>query len=600
MARRRLPDNAEIARLLREIGLFLEMEGVAFKPRAYETAARAVEVLDRPVASLDAEGGVRTLDEIPGVGEGIAKKIHELLGSGRIAELEKLRAKTPVDVLALTAIEGVGPKAVKALHGALGVHGLDDLERACRAGRVRALPRFGEKTEAKILHGIELLRKASGRRLLGDVLPLARAIEGRLAALRGVEHAVAAGSVRRRKETIGDLDFLVATTDPKRAADAFVAMPEVIHVHAHGAARSMVRLAAGLDADLRVVPPESFGAALAYFTGSKAHNVALRRLAQKRGLKLNEYGLFRGAKSLAGRSEEEVYAALGLDFVPPELREDQGEIEAAAKGKLPKLIEHGSLRGDLQVQTDWTDGDASIEEMAEAARAVGFEYIAITDHTRDLAMARGCDEVRLLEQAEAIAALNRKLRGFRVLSGAEVNIRRDGSLDIADECLARLEVVGAAIHSHFHLSRAEQTRRVLRVLENPHVDVLFHPTGRAIGRREPVDLDIDAVIEAARRTGTVLEIDAFPERLDLRDEHVRKAVEAGVPLVIDSDAHHPSHLPYADEFGVAVARRGWARREDVLNTLPVKDLLRRLKDGRRRRRVAAPRRKTALEGGRRR
>jgi DNA polymerase (family 10) len=364
-------------------------------------------------------------------------------------------------------------------------------------------------------------------------------------------------------------------------------MPEVVHVHGRGETKVLVRLADGMDADLRVVPEASFGAALCYFTGSKAHNVALRRIAQGRKLKLNEYGLFDGKRKLAGRTEEEVYEALDLDWIPPELREDAGEIEAAGKGRLPELIGYGELRGDLQIQTDWTDGSASIEEMADAARKLGLEYIAITDHTRDLAMARGSDEKRLLEQARAVRAIDRKLRGFRVLSGAEVNIREDGSLDVDDEALARLDVVGAAVHSHFRQSRARMTKRVIRALENPHVDVLFHPTARSIGHREPIDVDIDAVIAAAVRTGTVLEIDAMPDRLDLRDDHVRKAVEAGALLAIDSDAHQPGHLGYAGELGVAVARRGWARKADVVNALSVSDCLARLKDGdagRRRRR----------------
>jgi DNA polymerase (family 10) len=367
-------------------------------------------------------------------------------------------------------------------------------------------------------------------------------------------------------------------------ARAFAAFPEIVHVYARGKTRTRVRLANGMDADLRVVPAASFGAALAYFTGSKAHNVALRRLAQRKGLKLNEYGVFRDGRKLAGRTEAEVYRALGMPPVPPELREDVGEIETARARKLPRLIEHGELRGDLQIQTDWTDGAASIQEMAEAARELGLEYIAITDHTRDLAFARGSDERKLLEQAEAIRKLNRKLRGFRVLSGAEVNIRKDGSLDVADEALARLEVVGAAIHSQFRQSRAQMTRRILRAMENPHVDILFHPTARSLGHRAPVSLDIDAVIAAAKRTGTVLEIDAMPDRLDLRDAYVRKAVEAGVKLAIDSDAHATDHLAYADEFGVAVARRGWARKADVVNALPVAKCLAQLKDARQRRR----------------
>lgn len=565
------------------MALFLEMEGVAFKPRAYEKAADAVESCEQPVHELLAEGGEKALDALPSVGKGIAERIAELLEKGRIADLEKLRAATPVDVLALTSVEGLGPRHVKALHDALGVRTLAQLETACRAGKVRELPHFGARSEEKILRGIALHKAASGRLPIGEVWALAREIEARLASVRGVERAAIAGSLRRRKETIGDLDFLVVSAKPAPVMKAFVSMPEVVQVHAKGGTKAMVRLAIGIDADLRVVEAESFGAALAYFTGSKDHNVALRRIAQEDGLKLSEYGLFRGARRIAGRTEEEVYEALGLPWIAPELRENAGEIEAARAGKLPDLISYGALRGDLQVQTDWTDGAASIEEMAAAAKQLGFEYIAITDHTRDLAMAQGSDEKKLREQAAAIRALDAKLRGFRVLSGAEVNIRRDGSLDVADEALAELDVVGAAVHSLFGQERSVATRRVIRAMENPHVDILFHPTGRQLGRREPIDLDIDAVIAAAKRTGTVLEIDGIPDRLDLKDEHVRKAVAAGVRLAIDSDAHHPAHLGFADEFGVAVARRGWATAKDVVNTLPVRELLAALKGGRRRR-----------------
>jgi DNA polymerase (family 10) len=588
MARARAPcSNAEIASALREMALYLEMEDVPFKPRAYEKAALTVEAEGRPLHEIEAAEGVAGIDRLPAIGHGIAERIAELIRTGQMHELERLREQMPVDVRALTSIEGLGPKGVKVLYERLGVRDVAGLARACREGRVRELAHFGEKSEQNILRGIAFLESAAGRQLLGSVLPVARALEQRLRELPGVEQAAAAGSIRRCKETIGDLDFVVAARDPGAVARAFAALPEVVHVHALGEAKTLVRLASGMDADLRVVPAECFGAALLYFTGSKAHNVALRSLAKARGLKLNEYGLFRGARCLAARTEEEVYAALGLAFVPPELREDTGEVEAAREGRLPALIEHGELRGDLQVQTSWTDGVASIEEMARAARALGLAYIAVTDHTRGLAMARGLDEARLAEQGAAIDALNQELRGFRVLRGAEVNIREDGSLDLADAALARLELVGAAVHSHFRQSRAEATRRVVRAVENPHVDVLFHPTARSLGHREPLQLDIDAVIAAAKRSGTVLEIDAMPDRLDLPDEYVRKAVAAGVPLAIDSDAHQPGQLACADALGVAVARRGWARREDVINTLPVRECLARLKRPRRRRRGAA-------------
>jgi DNA polymerase (family 10) len=574
-----------VAEALREMALFLEMDAVPFKPRAYEKAALAVEALGRSLHEIAAQEGEKGIDALPAIGKGIAERILELLRTGHIADLEHLREKTPIDVRGLTAIEGVGPKLARTLYERLGVRDVKALAAACRAGKVRELPHFGAKSEQKILQGIGFLADTGGRRPLGHVLPLAREIERRLAELPGVARAAVAGSIRRRKETIGDLDFLVAARDAKAVAEAFAALPEVVHVYAHGERKTLVRLANGVDADLRVVPVESFGAALAYFTGSKAHNVALRGMARARGLKLNEYGLFRGERRIAGRSEEELYAALGLAFVPPELRENAGEIEAARRGELPALIEHGALRGDLQTQTSWTDGAASIEQMVEAARALGLEYIAITDHTRDLPMARGLDETKLLEQAAAIRKLNAKLRGFRVLAGAEVNIREDGSLDLADEALAKLDLVGAAIHGHFRQSRAETTRRVLRAIEHPHVDVLFHPTARSLGQRAPVDLDLDAVIAAAKRTGTVLEIDAMPDRLDLPDVAVRKAIEAGVKLAIDSDAHQPAQLAYADAFGVAVARRGWATAGDVINTLSVTKCLAQLK------RSARPRRR---------
>jgi DNA polymerase (family 10) len=357
-------------------------------------------------------------------------------------------------------------------------------------------------------------------------------------------------------------------------------MPEVSRVIGQGETKTSVKLASGLQMDVRVVPRASFGAALHYFTGSKAHNVLLRQIALKKKLKLNEYGVFRGAKAIAGKTEEDVYAALDLPYIPPELREDRGEIEAARAGKLPRLIEHGTLRGDLQTQTAWTDGRDSLEAMAEEARRLGLSYMAITDHTRDLAMTGGSDEAKLREQATAIEKLNRRLSGIRLLKGAEVNIRKDGTLDVADEALAELDVVGIAVHSHFKLPRAEMTARVIRAMRNPHADILFHPTGRVLQKRDPIDLDLDAVIAAARETGTVLEVDAYPERLDLKDDHIRKAVEAGVKLVIDSDAHSTAHLRFPEEYGIDQARRGWATSADVLNTRPLDEFLAALKDGR--------------------
>jgi DNA polymerase (family 10) len=570
--------NPQVAQIFREISALLDMEGVPFKPRAYEKAAASIAALEDPIEEIFARGGVRALETIPGIGKSFAAKIAEFLTSGKVADHEKLRAATPVDLDRLLGIEGLGPKGIKSLYEHIGVRTLADLEAAARAGKIRQVPGFGEKSEQKILQGIGFLQARAGRLPIGAVLPLAREIEARLGEIRGVKQVAIAGSIRRRKETIGDMDFLVVASDPALVMERFATMPEVAVVHGRGSTKGSVRLSIGMDADLRLVPAGSFGAALQYFTGSKDHSVACRKIAIEKGLKLNEYGVFRGSRSIAGRSEEEVYAALGLPWIAPELREDRGEIAAALAGKLPHLLDYGSLRGDLQTQTSWTDGADSIEAMARAAKQLGLEYIAITDHTRSLAMTHGSDEKKLRRQMADIDAINAKLRGFRILKGAEVNIQRDGTLDIDDATLAALDVVGVAVHSHFHLPRKEMTERICRAMRNPHADILFHPTGRVLGRREPYEVDFEEIVRVALETGTALEIDAFPDRLDLNDDHARRAVEAGVKLTIDSDAHSAAHFPFLD-YGIAVARRGWVEAKNVLNTQPVERLLASLKGG---------------------
>lgn len=570
--------NTEIARILREIAIFLDMDSVPFKPRAYEKAAYAVEAADDSLAALYQRGGIAAIEELPGVGKSIAEKIVNLIETGHSTYYDELHRKVPVDLGALGSIEGLGPKNIKVLYRELGVRTVADLEAAARSGRIRALAHFGEKSEQKILKGIEFIKKGSGRFPLGVVLPLVTDIASRIEGLKGVERVAVAGSIRRRKETIGDGDILVVARQSDAVMDFIVAMPEVVHVHGKGQTKISVKLETGMDIDVRVVPAASFGAALCYFTGNKAHNVALRRLAIAKELKLNEYGVFRGDKAVAGRTEEEVYEILGLEYVAPELREDSGELEAAAAGTLPHLIEYGDVRGDLQTQTDWTDGADSIEAMVAEAKRLGREYILITDHTKGLAMTGGCDEKKLALQMRAIDKLRRQINGITILKGAEVNINKDGSLDIEDETLAKLDAVGVAVHSHFNLPRAEQTRRIIRAMENPHADILFHPTGRVLQKREAYDVDIDAIIDAAKRTGTVMEIDAYPERLDLKDEHVRKCVDKGVKLSIDTDAHSVRHLDYL-HFGIATARRGWATKADVVNTKPLKQFLATLKGG---------------------
>mgnify|MGYP001590904627 CR=1 FL=1 len=570
--------NQEIVKILNETAVLLDMEGVAFKPRAYEKAAQGVEALDREAGEIYKTGGIKALEEIPGVGRGIALHIEEILKTGSFREYRLMKKKTPVDIVGLTAIEGVGPKIVKTLWEKLRVRNIADLERAAAAGKIRVLPRMGKKSEERILHGIAFLKQSGARRALGLLRPEIDGMERMIAAFPEAERVVVAGSVRRRRETIGDIDILVASAKPEKVTKRFLGLPYVTHMYGSGPTKTNVKLKNGLDCDLRVVPQRSWGAALNYFTGSKEHNVALREIAIKRGWKLNEYGLFRGKTMIAGRTEEEIYRKLGLCYIEPELRENKGEIEAARKNALPRLIDYGDLRGDLQVQTDWTDGEDSIEKMARAAMDAGLEYIAVTDHTKSLAMTGGSDEKKLLRQMAAIDALNKKSGGakFRVLKGAEVNIGKDGSLDIADAVLAKLDIAGAAVHSHFKLSRAEQTARVIRAMENPHIDIIFHLTGRIINKREAIDLDIDAVITAAKRTRMVLEINAYPERADIEDEYIRKCIDAGVKMSIDSDAHSVKHFQYLD-CGVAQARRGWAEKKDIINAWPVEKMLKMLK-----------------------
>ncbi len=570
--------NAEIARIFRDIAVYLEMEAVPFKPRAYEKAAYVIDGLDRPLTEIHAGGATAALDALPGIGKHMAASIAALLTTGHLAAYENLRTRLPIDIAALTAIEGLGPKHLKSLYERLGIRTVKDLERAARAQNIRALPHFGVKSEAKLLRGIAFVRAAHGRLPLGQALSVVEEIRARLAARADVAAAHIAGSIRRRRETIGDADVLVAATDPHAVAEFVARMPEVIGVHARGVTKTSVRLGIGIDLDVRIVPAECVGAALLYFTGSKAHNVALRRRAQNRGLKLTEYGIFRGTRRIAAATEADVYHALDLPYIPPELREDQGEIEAADGGRLPSLIEDGDLRGDLQIQTSWTDGADSIEAMAVEARRHGLEYIAITDHTRGLAVTGGSDAATLRRQIREIARLNRRLDGITVLTGAEVNITKDGTLDIDDETLAALDVVGVAVHSHLGLSRAAMTARIVCAMRNPHADILFHPTGRVLNRREAYEVDIDTIIAEANRTGTILEVDGHPERLDLCAEHIRRAVAAGLKLTIDSDAHRASHIRYLS-FGIGQARRGWATKADILNTLPLPRFLRALKHG---------------------
>ncbi|MDP3784617.1 MAG: DNA polymerase/3'-5' exonuclease PolX [bacterium] len=569
--------NQELAKILFEFGELYDMQEVPFKPRAFERASESVGSLDKDIAAVYTEEGVAGLEKIPGVGKGIAERIEEYLRTGRIKEYDALKKKFPVDIAGLASIEGVGPKLIKLLYQKLKIKNISELEKAAKAGKLRELPRTGEKLEQKILKGIEFKKEGGGRFALGEILPVAREIRERLLKVKGVEAVELAGSLRRFEETIGDLDILTISENPAAVCSHFAKLPEVAHVYAHGDTKVMVRLKMGIDADLRVVPAQSFGAALQYFTGSKDHNVEVRKLAIKKGYKLNEYGLFKGKKVIAARTEEEIYEKLGMPQVPPpEIRLNRGEIEAAIAHKLPKLIGYGDLKGDVQIQTDWTDGKNSIEEMAREAEKLGHEYIAITDHTKTLAMTGGSDEKKLLRQMAEIDKLQKKFKKIKILKGAEVNILKDGTLDIKDKVLEKLDVVGAAVHSLFNLSKAEQTQRIIKAMENPHLDILFHPTGRIINKRKPYEVDIEAIIKAAKTTGTILEIDAHPWRLDLKGEHIKMAREAGVKMVIDTDAHSVPELHYL-EYGIAQARRAWCAKKDIINTLPLKEFLKALK-----------------------
>lgn len=566
---------------MRDLGFLTEITeedpNVQFRARAYYRAADTIASLPENVTDIYSKHGMKGLLEIPSVGKAIALKVEEYLKSHKVHHLEKLKEKVPVSIDEMYDIEGIGPKTIKMFYNKLQIKNLSDLEKAATEGKLKTLLGFTEKKEHDIIKQIEFFKKGRGRFIIGEIYPLVKQIETRLQSISGVINAVAAGSIRRMKETIGDIDYLVACSDPEQVIDFFVKMPEVQEILGRGQAKAFVKLASGIDADLLVVPEESWGSALQYFTGNKEHSVQLRKIAISKGLRLNEWGVFKGGKRLAGATEEEVYKTLGIQWMPPEMRENTGEIELGREGKIPKLVDYGSLKGDLQVHSENSDGTATIEEMARGAKAFGLDYIAITDHTKSLTIAGGLEEQELLEQADRITQLNDRLgKEFRILSSAEVNILKDGSLDISDTVLDKLDIVGAAIHSHFNLPIERQTERLIKATNNPNVDILFHPTGRLINRRAGYPVDIVRVIDAAKDTETALEIDAHYDRLDLKDEHVRRAIKEGVKLVIDSDAHHPIHYSFLT-FGVAQARRGWAMQSDILNTLSVDKLLGALK-----------------------
>jgi DNA polymerase (family X) len=600
--------NSEIAKIFREIAFILQTAeekksepNTIFKIRSYNRAADEIQNLSFDIDDIYKKEKLKGLLKIPSIGKAIATKLEEYITTGKIHYYDELKEKLPIDVSQFLGLEGIGPKTIKTLYGNLGIKNISDLEKAALEGKIRSIPGFSQKKEDLILKKIQFFRKGGGRRLIGEMYPLVRRIEERLSGNTGVKQAVAVGSFRRMKETIGDIDFLVSVMSEKHGdniIDYFVNMPEVKEVSGRGLSKAFVKLNNGIDADLLVVPQESFGAAMQYFTGSKEHGVAMRKIAISKGLRLNEWGVFdKQNRRVAGATEEEVYRVLDLDWIPPEMRENRGEIELAKMGKnvmqkeeeeeekarLSQLIAYDDLKGDLQVHSNNTDGTMSIEEMALNARdKFGLSYIAISDHTKSLKLTNGLDEKQLLNQANTIAELNDKIKmndsnkHFRILSSAEVNILKDGSLDISNNVLDKLDIVGAAIHSHFSLPIELQTSRLISAAQNPSIDIIFHPTGRIINRREGYPVNISKLIEVANESNTILEIDAHYDRLDLKDEFIRMAVENNVKLVIDSDAHHPLHYAFLI-FGIGQARRGWAKKSDILNTLSAKGLLDSLK-----------------------
>lgn len=571
--------NYLVSKTFYEIADMLDIKGEEFKPQAYRKVARIIETMTENVEELYNNG---ELGKIHGAGAHLKQKIEELITTGKLKYYDELRKEIPMDFEDLMSIEGIGPKMVKILYEELNIKSIKDLGKAAKAGKIRNLAHLGEKTEQKILTGIKYFKKSEGRFLLGLVLPLVKEI---LDILKGaVEKIEVAGSIRRKKETVGDIDILAVAKEPQKIMDIFVSMPEVGVVHNKGVTKSSVRLKNGINTDLRVVENDSFGAALQYFTGSKEHNVELRKIALSKNLKLNEYGVFRkignnSFKKIAGKNEQEIYKVLSLPYIEPELREMKGEIEAAKSNELPDLIGYDDLLGDLHVHTNWSEGSATIQEMAEWAGNNGLRYIAITDHAGLLKVANAMDEARLLRQIKEIDKINKELKSrtdgklrIKILKGAEVDINKKGTLDIRNEVLAKLDIVVASIHSDLRMPRTQMTQRILAAMANPYMTILAHPTGRIIRRREAYELDWGLIFQTARDKHIALEINAFPERLDLRDEDIREAISYGVKMVISSDAHSLGHFKLT-EFGIATARRGWAEKKDILNTLPLDKLL---------------------------
>ena len=562
--------NKEIAEIFYQIADLLEIKGeLEFKVRAYRRAAQRIETLEEDIEELCRKGKLRS---IPGIGESIASKIKELIETGRLEYLEKLKREVPEDLIRLMDIPGVGPKKALVLYKKLGITTVEQLRDACKKGRLRHLEGFGELTERNILRGIEMLERSKDRFLINVAYENGHRLVEYLKKNKDVLSISIAGSLRRMKETIGDIDILVSSLNPDSIMEDFVRYPDVKIVLAKGSKKSSVILRDGIQVDVRVVKPESFGAALQYFTGSKEHNIQIRNIAMKMGLKINEYGVFRKdtEEYIAGRTEEEVYKAIGLDYIEPELRENRGEIELAQQGKLPKIVKYEEVKGDFHIHSTWSDGTASIEEIARKAQELGYEFVGIADHSASLKVAHGLSEEDLLKKIQEIRKLQERF-DVRIFAGTECDIKPDGSLDYSNKILKELDFAYAAIHTKFKMDRKEMTERIIKAMENEYINILAHPTARMIGKREPIDIDLEKIFEVARETNTFMEINAFPDRLDLNDVHAKMAKEMGVKMAIGTDSHALDHMRFL-RFGTAMARRGWLEKKDILNTYDLREI----------------------------
>ena len=563
--------NKELADLFGRMADILEFKDEnPFKISAYRKASRIIRDLTQDIEDITESG---KLKDVPGIGEGMAQKIMEYLKTGKVSKFEEVRKGVPDELIAIMDIPGMGPKTLSMLHKAKGISNLSQMEKAVEDGSLVGLPGIGEKKVENIKRGIQLLKQSKGRMNLGIAFPVAKQIVETLREKTGSRKIEWAGSLRRMRENIGDIDILATGPNPEKIVHTFTHLPEVKEILASGETKASVIVERGIQIDLRVVEEDSYGAALQYFTGSKGHNIHLRGIAKARGIKINEYGVFKGEKKIGGKEEKDVYRVLGMDWIEPELREDRGEIEASQDGHLPKLVEQSEINGDLHVHSKWSDGTSTIEEIARAAQKRGYQYVAICDHSKSLKITHGLDESRLMKQIEEIDRINEKMKGFQILKGTEVDILSDGKLDLSQKVLEKLDLVVAAVHSGFKQDKERMTKRIIRAIEDPFVHVVAHPSGRLLGARDPYEVEIEQVMEAAKQHSKALEINAYFERLDLDDIHCRKAKEMGIRVAIGTDSHHLDQM-WMITLGVAVARRGWLEPIDVLNTLPLKGILR--------------------------